>query len=197
MPLRPPRARRRRSNPAPFAHRTPPRALRDQPAFRRSRPPSKKTTDAAARRRRQLTLLARPPSLNSKPKKHSLVVLVAALAALASPALAAMNTDRTLPTAGATCVAQFDALLKKHYAADAKCAKLIKGMLSTADPAKCPDADSAPGSAVQKCMGASEETSKAWEDFVKKCEVMNVANVSGFVSGVLRSAPRRRRRAHR
>jgi hypothetical protein len=140
------------------------------------------------RRRCQLTL----PQL----KTDSLaLVAVVALAAFASPALAAMNTDRTLPTAGATCVAQFDALLKKHYGADAKCAKLIKGMLSTADPAKCPDADSAPGSAVQKCMGASEETSKAWEEFVKKCEVMNVANVrdSFFFCWFLGSG---RRRAH-
>ena len=102
------------------------------------------------------------------------------LAAAPLAARAAMNTDRTLGTSGATCVSQFDALMAKHYAApaDAKCAKLVRGMLSTADPAKCPDADSAPGSAVQKCMGKSKESSEAWETFVKKCEVMNVANVS-------------------
>jgi hypothetical protein len=89
-----------------------------------------------------------------------------------------MQTDRTVPTAGTTCVAQFDALIAKHYAADAKCAKLIRGMLSTADPDECPEEESEAGSPVQKCMGKSEETSEAWEDFVKKCEVMNVANVS-------------------
>ena len=88
------------------------------------------------------------------------------------------HQHRTLTTAGAACIDRFNALVKKEYGkADDKCASLIRAALSTADPKKCPEGSrDASGSDVQKCMAKAP---KAWTDFVRACEVMNVANRAG------------------
>ncbi|GBF92644.1 hypothetical protein Rsub_05013 [Raphidocelis subcapitata] len=111
------------------------------------------------------------------------------LAVLAASCQAAMITDRTLPTSGSVCIDRFNALIKAQYKDDAACADLIKAALSTTDPQKCPEGSRKAGSKVQKCMSKTPAASTAWVDFVRSCEVMNVANRAGEAEAATERKP--------
>ncbi|KAI8466463.1 MAG: hypothetical protein J3K34DRAFT_472571 [Monoraphidium minutum] len=113
--------------------------------------------------------------------------VVAAL--LLAGAQAAMNTDRTLTTAGAACMDRFTSLMKEQYKGDTKCPDLIKAAMSTSDPAKCPAGSQGEHSQVQECMAKNDATAKAWSGFIRTCEVLNVANRAGEAEAATERKP--------
>lgn len=85
------------------------------------------------------------------------LVAVAAPMAAAGPtrALLAMNTDRTLPTAGQTCLDSFDQIMTEQYN-DTRCPDLIKQAMSGTSESTCPPGGAGEGSDVQKCMSQNQ-----------------------------------------
>jgi len=97
-----------------------------------------------------------------------LVLLVCAAAVYADIS----KTDATLNTLGRTCMNKYQTILIDLYQDDKTCGDLITTAWEVTGK-KCPSTKI--GSDVHKCLSKSEASIKRWVDFVKECEVMNVA----------------------